>query len=283
MRILVAGAGVLGKRLIRVFLGRGSEVVALALAQREFEGLEHPNLRAVACDVTKPEQLEGLCRGVDIVVSCIGITRLKGNLTHMDVDYRGNLNLLREAERSGVRKFGIVSPEGVDEGADHVPLLEARRLFEQELRKSSVDWLVFHAGGFFTDLAEMGKMVEKGSLFVIGHGKNVFTPIAVEDLAEIVAADMLARSRQVVHVGGPEDMSWNEICEVCFAHRGKKPRILKIPVWLCRLTLWMIKPFSRPYHAMGRLLVFMSTQDLPTEKRGRTRLADYLKANRSVA
>lgn len=283
MKILVAGAGVLGTRLIRVFLGRDLEVVAIALNSREFQGLEHPRLRAVACDVTNPEQLEGLCRGVDAVVSCIGITRLKGKLTHMDVDYRGNLNLLREAERSGVRKFAIVSPEGVDEGADTVPLLEARRLFEQELRKSPVGWLVFHAGGFFTDLAEMGRMAEKGSLFVIGHGKNVFTPIAVEDLAEIVADDVLARSKEVIHVGGPEDMSWNEICEVCFANYGKTPRILRVPVWLCRLTLWMIKPFSKPYHAMGRLLVFMSTRDLPTAKRGRMRLADYLKANRAVA
>ena len=282
MRILIAGAGVLGKRLINVFLGRGMDVTAISLGQMQFEGLDHPNLRTVVCDVTKPVQLEGLCRGVDIVVSCIGITRLKGNLSHMDVDYRGNLNLLREAERSGVKKFGIVSPEGVDEGADTVPLLEARRLFEGELRNSSVGWLVFHAGGFFTDLAEMGKMAEKGSLFVIGHGKNMFTPIAVDDLAEIVAEDMLTRSHEVIHVGGPEDMSWNDICDVCFANYGKKPRVLKVPVWLCRFTLWLIRPFTKSYHAMGRLLVFMSTRDLPTKKRGRTRLADYLKAGRSV-
>ena len=41
----------------------------------------------------------------------------------------------------------------------------------------------------------------------------------------------------MVTVGGPQDMSWNEICRACFTYHGKPPKILHIPVWVGTLTL----------------------------------------------
>lgn len=284
MNVLIAGAGILGRNLISLYLERGDTVCALSLSGN-FQGLpalsnaegEHENLRTVACDVTRPETLAGACDGMEMVISCIGITRMKGNLTHMDVDYRGNVNLLREAEKAGVKKFGLISPAGVDEGKNAVPLLKAKHLFEIELKRSPIDWLIFRSGGFFNDLKEMGQMAQKGSMFVIGHGHNHFTPIDVRDLATVMVEELDSISNQIVDVGGPEDMSWNQICQTCFEHYGKKPLILKFPKWLCELTLWMIKPFAKSSHAMGKLIVFMSTVDLPTEKRGQRSFASYLR------
>jgi len=277
MNVLIAGTGILGRNLIRLYLERGDAVRALSYSPRDFQGLENSNLSTVTCDVTRPETLAGVCDGMNFVISCIGITRMKGNLTHMDVDYRGNVNLLREAEKADVKKFGFISPAGVDQGWEAVPLLEAKYLFEEELKKSPLNWLIFRSGGFFSDLSEMGKMAQKGSMFVIGHGHNHFTPVDVRDLANVMVADMDEQSRRIVDVGGPEDMSWNEICRTCFAHYGKKPLILKFPKWLCEFSLWMLKPFAKSQHAMGKLIVFMSTVDLPTEKRGQRRLADVLR------
>lgn len=277
MNVLIAGTGILGRNLIRLYLERGDTVRALAYAQREFDGLEHPRLSAVVCDVTRPETLAGVCDGMEIVISCIGITRMKGDLTHMDVDFRGNLNLLREAEKAGVKKFGFISPAGVEQGRDTVPLLEAKYLFEEALKKRSVPWVIFRSGGFFSDLSEMGKMARKGALFVIGHGRNRFTPVDVRDLAEVMAADLDTQTNRVVDVGGPEDMSWNEICRTCFEHCGRKPLILRFPKWLCEFTLWMLKPLAKSQHAMGKLLVFMSTVDLPTDRRGKRSFSEYLR------
>lgn len=278
MHILVAGGGgILGRLLIKELLAGKHTVSSFAYSAREFEGLQSPGLRTFACDVTKPEQLRGVCGGVDIVISCIGITRLSGSLTHMDVDYQGNLNLLLEAERAGVKKYGFISPEGVDEGHGFVPLLEAKHLFEQALQQSGLKWVIFRAGGFFSDLREMGKAAIKGSMFVFGNGENRFTPVDVSDLAKVMAGDIFVRENQVVTVGGPQDMSWNEICRACFTYHGKPPKILHIPVWVGKLTLLLIKPFSRKYDAMGRLILFMCTNDLLTEKRGRTSLAQFLR------
>jgi len=277
MNVLVAGGGgVLGRLLIKELLARKHTVVSFAYSAREFEGLQHPGLKTFACDITRPEQLGGKCDGIDTVISCVGITRLSGSLTHMDVDYQGNLNLLREAARAGVKTYGFISPEGVDEGHDFVPLLKAKYLFEEALKQSGLNWVIFRAGGFYGDLKEMGKTAAKGSMFVFGNGENRFTPVDVGDLAQIMVEDVMARENCVVTVGGPADMSWNEICRACFKKYGKPPKIFHVPVWVGRLTLVLIKPFSRKYDAMGRLILFMSTTDLMTDKRGKKSFEQYL-------
>ena len=154
MNLLIAGAGgILGRELVRQSLARGDLVAALVLRQDELRGIEHPRLRILEADVMKPALLAGLCAGVEQVVSCIGITRLKGRLTHEDVDYRGNLHLLEEAQRAGVAKFAVISPAGTGLGFGHAPLLDAKFRFEQALQASGLPWLIFRSGGFFPDLA----------------------------------------------------------------------------------------------------------------------------------
>lgn len=277
MKVLIAGVGVLGKNLIDLYLARGDEVRALAYAEREFAGLGHPRLETVVCDVTRPETLQNVCRGVDYMISCIGITRQKGRLTHMGVDYQGNVNLLREAETAEVRKFGFISPEGVDrDGYEKVPLLAAKQKFEEELKSSSIEWVIFRAGGFFPDLLEMGNQAKKGMMFVIGGGNNRFTPVDIRDLASTMAEKMDVCLCETLSVGGPEDLSWNDVCRICFEYAGKKPRIFSVPERFCAFMLRLIQPFDSAAYAMGQLILFMSCSDHLSQKTGRRRFADYV-------
>lgn len=278
MHVFIAGAGgPLGRQLIDGYLKRDLQVTAMSYNKKDFAGLYHPRLTTLQCDVTKPGQLEGMCKGVDMLVSCLGITRMRSRMTHMDVDYQGNLNLLKECERQGVRKFAFITPVGAEHGGEHgVPLLEAKHLFKKELRSSGLEWLIFRSGGFYSDLAELGKMAAKGTMFIIGPGTYVSTPVDVLDVARVMVEDSLAKRNTVVEIGGPEDMSWNDICKTCFDHYGKPPRLVHIPVWLCQAPLPFLKVFSPSNYAMGKLILYMSTHDLPTEKRGTLRFADYL-------
>ena len=276
MNVLIAGTGILGRTLIDLYLNRGDTVRALSFSDDDFQGLEHPNLQPVTGDVTHPETLLDLCDGMDVVISCIGITRMKGPLTHQEVDFQGNLNLLREAEKAGVEKFGFISPAGVDEGHESAPLLAAKYQFETELKQSAIEWLVFRSGGFFNDLAGMLDLAKKGPLFVIGSGKAQSTPIDVRDLAVLMIEEMDQTQNKMISVGGPEDLSWNDLCNLCVQHCGRKSTIIHIPQSLCTLTLALLHPFSKSTHAMGRLILFMSTHDLLTEKRGTRTFAEAL-------
>lgn len=276
MNVLIAGTGILGRNLIRLYLNRGDNVRALAFSEREFEGLNHPRLETVTADVTQSETLAGVCDQMDAVISCIGITRIKGKLSHMDVDFQGNVNLLREAEQADVGKFGFISPEGTDRGYQSVPLLEAKFHLEETLKTSAIPWVIFHAGGFFSDLLEMGKAARHGPMFIIGSGQNYFTPVDVRDLAEVMVAEMDQRANETISVGGPEELSWNEICRACFSHYKRKPKIIPIPKGFCNFSLKILKPFNAGAYAMGKLMVFMSTDNFPSQKRGHRRFSAYL-------
>lgn len=281
-KVLIAGAGgILGREIVNALSAKGVDIIGLGYSEAEFKGIRNKLVKAITCDVTKPGELKGACLGADILVSVIGITRIKNNLTHMDVDYQGNLNLLKEAIMSGVKKFVFISPAGVDRGYRYVPLFEAKYLFEEELKRSGIDWLIFRSGGFFSDLFEMGKMAQKGRMFIIGRGDRKFTPVDVRDLAEIMAEDTLRINNSMVEVGGPEDLTWKDICNRCFIASGKKPRIIFVPVWMCKFVSSILRPFSRRYHAMARLLIFTSTHDLTTASRGKRRFIDYLNSSYS--
>lgn len=103
--ILLAGAGgLLGKKLLSRYLGQGHIVKAAVFRAEELVGMEHKNLIPIVCDVRDLATLAGICNNCDIVVSVVGIGRISGKLTHMDVDYQGNANLLVEAEKSEVKK-----------------------------------------------------------------------------------------------------------------------------------------------------------------------------------
>ena len=277
MNLLIAGAGgALGRELVRQALERGDSVAALVLNRRELQGIEHPRLQILEADVTRPRQLEGLCQGRHQVISCIGITRIKGKLTHDTVDYQGNLNLLEEARRGGVQRFGFISPAGTEIGRNEAPLLNAKYRFEQALRASGMPWVIFRSGGFFPDLAEMKKLAAKGPLYAIGKGDSRSTPIHVPDLAAILLGEMSRQSNVQIDVGGPQDLTWRETCALCFETQGLPVRIQSAPVWLCKGILALLRPFSYRYYAMGRLLLFMSTHDVCTPHRGTLSLRDYL-------
>lgn len=277
MRVLAAGVGVLGRELIDVLFQKSLKVSALGVRDREFEGIRDKLVKTFCADVTKPGTLKGICKDIDMVISTIGITRMKGNLTHQAVDYQGNLNLLREAEDFGVKKFVFISPAGVDQGHTYVPLFKAKHLFEQELKKGKINWLIFRSGGFYRDLAEMARSARKGSMFVLGNGSARFTPIDVRELAEIMVDDSLKLDNRIIEVGGPQDLSWKEICHHCFAALETKPKVASLPIWMCRFIVWGLKPFSLRYFSLGRLIIFSSVKDLPTPKRGKVRFPDYLK------
>ena len=126
------------------------------------------------------------------------------------------------------------------------------------------------------DFAEMAKMAKTGPMYVIGNGTVISTPVDVVELADLMADDTLACSNVYTSIGGPQDMTWNEICTAYFAVWGKEPKLIHMPVVLCQAALVVLRFLSAPYYAMGKLLVFFSVTSVPTQKRGRTSLKDYL-------
>lgn len=120
----------------------------------------------------------------------------------MDVDHQANMNLLREAQNSGVKKFFYVSVLN-GERLWHVAICDAKEMFVDKLKASGLAYCVVRPNGFFSDMAEFFRMAEKGRIYLFGNGQLKVNPIHGEDLAT-VCVDAIGSKNQEISVGGPE-------------------------------------------------------------------------------
>ncbi len=274
-RVLVAGAtGYLGGYAAREFKSRGCFVRALARSTEKVGALRDEVDEIVPGTVTCPESIRGSCNEIDLVFSSIGITHQKDGLTYMDVDYLGNLNLLREAQRAGVSKFMYISVFN----AGKMPSLrgvQAKILFEKELKESGLDYTIVRPNGFFSDMREYLRMADRGRGYVFGSGEYRINPIHGRDLASVCADAAIAREREI-EVGGPDVFTHNQIVELAFKARAKPLKITHVPLWVRDIALAGLRKFTS-VKTYGPLEFFMNvlTMDMVAPKAGECRLETF--------
>jgi uncharacterized protein YbjT (DUF2867 family) len=242
--ILIAGStGNLGRALVETGLGLGHRIRAVA---RRPEALSHfsaeRNLEIVRARATHADELRGVCDGVDVVITALGITRQREGLTFRDVDYQANLNLLEEAERSGVGKFMFTSGYGIEDSLDNA-MYRAKKDFEGVLISSGAAYVIVRPTGFFSDMLMILDMARGGRVYLFGAGSGRINPIHLLDLAEFYYAHM-EDTHAILEVGGPESHSFEAIAELAFEALGKRKRVVHIPVFLTRALLPLLRPFS---------------------------------------
>ena len=204
MKILLAGAfGNLGIEILKVLCEGGHEVIAADLKEKENNGLEGKyTFRAI--DATKKETMKGICDGIEVVITTMGLTTSSTKFTAYDIDYQGNLNLLEEAKASGVGKFNYISVIACKEpGAEKVPMLHAKAMFEDELVKSGLEYVIYRPTGYFYDIAKVFKpYVDKGEMQLLKgyHGVKA-NVVDCPDFAVFIAEHMLD-TNAVYEVGG---------------------------------------------------------------------------------
>lgn len=273
-RILVAGAtGYLGGFVAREFKARGWFVRALARTPEKLDRLTDSVDEIVQGQVTRPETLERVCDGMDVVFSSVGITRQKDGLTFRDVDYQGNLNLLEAALRAGVGKFIYVS---VFNGPQllHLDIVRAHEEFVERLEASGIDYVVVRPTGYFSDMGELLEMARKGRVYLIGDGRNRVNPIHGADLA-VSCVDAVELCYAEVDVGGPQIMTWTEMAELAFEACRRPSRITRIPGWLMGLVVRVVRLFNRHQGELMAFFATMATSEVVAPPVGSHTLGDH--------
>ncbi len=245
MKIVLAGAfGNLGFEILKVLAAKGYEIVAADLKEKEVNGLEGKyTFRSI--DATKKETLSGLCDGADIVITTMGLTTASTKFTAYDIDYQGNLNLLEEAKKAGVPKFNYISVIACREpGAEKVPMLHAKAMFEDELKKSGLRYVIYRPTGYFYDIAKVFKpYVDKGEMQLLKGYHNVKANVVdCPDFAAFIEKHMLDTDK-IYEVGGKETYTYEEMAKMCFKAAGKPVVIKDSPIWMFSMlaNLPMIK------------------------------------------
>src|SRR3954469_2499063 len=150
MRVAITGGtGFVGGHLATELSARGHEVLLVARGvdrrPRAMEVLRLPGVRMVQVGIDDRAGLADAFAGCQAVAHCAGINRQLGRQTYQAVHVDGTANVVRAAERAGVRRLAPLSFLRARPGccwAYH----ESKWAAEEIVRASTLEWTVLKPG-----------------------------------------------------------------------------------------------------------------------------------------
>ena len=282
-KVLVAGSsGYLGRYVVSEFAGRGYAVRALVRDRERLSGVGEnfePDVSKLVAEVhvgdaTDRASLRGACKGVDIVFSCMGLTKPQQGVTNEEVDHLGNRALLTEAVESGVKRFIYVSVFNAEKMTDS-DMVHAHELFVADLRASGLAYTVIRPTAYFNDMGMFFGFARKGHVFLFGDGSNRFNPIHGADLAKVCADAANDGGNREVAVGGPDIFTYDETNLMAFEALGLQPKITHVPMWFGDAALFVIRLFNKPLGSIMSFALSVSRMDNVAPSTGTRRLKEF--------
>ncbi|MGW7195988.1 SDR family oxidoreductase [Streptomyces chryseus] len=186
MRIVIAGGhGQIAMRLERLLAARGYEVAGVIRDVKQSEDLRAVGAEPVVLDLESAtvEQVAEVLEGADAAVFAAGAGPGSGIERKETVDRGAAVLFADAAERSGVRRYLVVSSMGADEKrpGDEVfdAYLRAKGAADADVRsRAGLDWTILRPGSLTND-AGTG-LVSLGAS--TGHG-----PVPRDDVAAVLA------------------------------------------------------------------------------------------------
>jgi len=132
MRILVTGgAGFVGSSVVSDLVARGIEVKVIDRARGALPRLRNATLEIVEGDIEDRETVQHAMRGVDVVYHLADTFSSKSDEV-LDVDVKGNINLLETAAACGIGHFLFASTHRVYGRPRYLPIGEDHPLNPEE-------------------------------------------------------------------------------------------------------------------------------------------------------
>ncbi|WGV98293.1 SDR family oxidoreductase [Vibrio sp. YMD68] len=274
-RILVVGAtGYLGLHMVRQLQTHNLSFKAIARNKKKLVEMGVSSDQIIEAQVTDPKSLLGELNEIDVVISCLGITRQKDGLKYMDVDYQANLNVLIEAERSGVSRFIYISAFNAQKYRN-IRLLQAKEQFAQRLLNSKIlAPCVIRPNGFFSDLEEIYHMAASGRVYLFGSRTIRLNPIHGSDLATF-CIDAVRSTDRELEVGGPETLTTVDIAQQAFKAQNKEANIVLIPDTIRRIALWLMKKLPEKWGGSGEFFLTALGGDAIAPQYGTHKLSNH--------
>ena len=301
--ILVVGAtGQLGTAITRKLVANQDAVRVLVRPDSHHQHLQALGVDLAFGDLRDLSTVQAACEGVTTVITTAnGVIQRKGDSIR-SIDGDGNANLIEAAKQQQVQQF-IYASVPVTHFDEQVPALKYKRLTEKRLQASGLNYTIVRLSVFmdvwlallgshvptrgaeqptvkrpfwFSQLfmAGVGGMVEgQGLALVPGNGKARHAFITVDDAARTLVACVghAAAENAVLHVGGPEILSWDEAVAIFGQAVGRKVRPIHLPIAVARVNQALLSPLGDgPANIMGMIrMTGAADSAYPTTDAGR--------------
>jgi uncharacterized protein YbjT (DUF2867 family) len=259
---IIGGTGFVGSYLVDKLCSDGHEVRLLTRPGSEHKAPTDASVELVAGDVADEASVRACFSGCDAAVYLIGILREdpKAGISFDALQRRGAERAIAVAEELGVRRFLLMSANGIDAAA--TPYQTSKLAAEEALKASGLDWTIFRPSVIFGDprgrmefcsqlKAELIDSPLPAPLFYQGllptnAGGFELGPVHVEDVAAAFAAALTQPESigQTLELCGPRTVSWKEILKTIATASGKSKLMLPAPVMFIAPVAGLMDRFS---------------------------------------
>jgi uncharacterized protein YbjT (DUF2867 family) len=254
MRVVVLGAsGVIGTALLPE-LARSHAVVAVSRHARA----EESGISWARADVTDAGSLRGLLREGDVVVYLV---HSLGTSDFERVDRLAAENVAAAAESAGARRIVYLGGLGAGEQVESKHL-RSRDETAARLATGSVPVTTLRAamvvGAGSAAFETIRALVDRLPAMLCPRWVSTPTqPIALRDVVRYLvgACDLELPGDESFDVGGPEVMTYREMIERIARIRGKRVRIVEVPVLTPRLSSWWLHLVTPVNASVARPLI----------------------------
>ena len=236
MKVLIVGCnGHVGQEIVKKAVIRGMDIRCFDLNPLNIPQMDTSSLDCVTGDITDPNAVQRVTKGVDAVIDVIGMRGETKTLTHEMVEHGGIKNIIQAGKENGIKHILYTSVLCVE---PHSPArtLSAKWNAEQSLMQSGISYTIFRPSGYFVDFAEYfaPKIRDTGNFTVIGNGLTRLQPLDPANLAEafILSLDNEKALNRIFKIAGSEVYTLVEIINLVSRVVDRRVKIKKVPFWV---------------------------------------------------
>ena len=276
--ILFGATGNLGKHIAKELISSGYVLTVVVRDQKKAKGLFDANAKIVVADVCNKATLADICQNQEIVVSALGKSVSPNDKTrpgYEDVDFAGNMNILEEAIKNGIKKFVYVSAFHAEKYL-HLTYFNVHHRFAEELKKSGIDYSIIKPPAIFSAFIDMMDLAKKGQLVTIGKGDKKTNPIFEGDLAKICVRS-IAEKNKTIEAGGRYIYTRKELNLIIQQEVDKSKQVRQIPLGILKAALPLMKVFNKNLYDKFAFFTEVIQHDTIAPQMGELSFEEYIK------
>ncbi len=253
-RVVVTGAaGFVGCHTCRILAGKGWQVRALVRsATKAAERLAHLPVEIRIGDIRDPAYLASSMDGATAVVHLAAIAIEHDGDTYESANTNATRAVIESASNARVRRILHMSQNGSDSKSPY-RFLRSKGIAQDIVTSSDLDWTVLRPSIIFgreDEFVNMLARLVRLTPFVLplpDNGRARFQPIAVDDVAQVIAHALSDESthRQIFPLGGSAELTLRQLAERILVAMNANRAVIGVPTAIIRplvAALWHLVP-----------------------------------------
>jgi len=265
MILIVGASGRLGSVVVQHLLAQGKSIRVMTRNPLSLVHLKQQGAEIVSGDLRDPTSLASACQGVEQVLAAAHALDGKGDNNPRTVDGMGNRHLIDAAKAAGVKYFIFVSVQGASPDSP-LEFFRIKYHTEEYLRASGLNFTILRPNAYMELWVQLiGQPIrEQGKTTIFGRGNNPINFVSVEDVARFISIGLNdARAcNTVIEVGGPENLTMNQVAEIFERTCGRQAKKRHIPLLMMRVMSILMQPINPTMSRLIRNGIYMDTANL---------------------